>query len=163
MVNHYPQVFVVNYRLDDFIVVFRTHAGTKLDAANHANISFQVDHIDETTRTGWSVLIQGMAEDVTDRVADPITERSRDLGVQPWVPGDKPRLVRIIPAHITGRRAHPNRPRLLVRRPRLPLNETASCRSIGRPASLAEASGVSQPPQPAAPSPTWPTDGTHSS
>src|ERR1700729_274651 len=76
MVGNYPQIFVVNYRLDDFIVVFRTHAGTKLDAANHANISFQVDHIDETTRTGWSVLIQGMAEDVTDRVADPITQRS---------------------------------------------------------------------------------------
>jgi nitroimidazol reductase NimA-like FMN-containing flavoprotein (pyridoxamine 5'-phosphate oxidase superfamily) len=103
MVGNYPQVFVVNYRLDEFIVAFRTHSGTKLDAANHANISFQVDHIDETTRTGWSVLILGMAEDVTDRVADPITERTRDLRVDPWVPGEQPRLVRIVPAHITGR------------------------------------------------------------
>jgi uncharacterized protein len=103
MVDHYPQVFVVNYRLDDFIVVFRTNVGTKLDAANHANISFQVDQINEIARTGWSVLIEGMAEDVTDRVADPITERARDLGVEPWVPGDKPRIVRVVPAHITGR------------------------------------------------------------
>lgn len=102
-VGHYPEVFVVNYRLDDFIVVFRTHPGTKLDAANHANISFQVDHIDEVHRTGWSVLIQGMAEDVTDRIGDPITERTRDLGVDPWAPGEQPRLVRIIPARITGR------------------------------------------------------------
>jgi nitroimidazol reductase NimA-like FMN-containing flavoprotein (pyridoxamine 5'-phosphate oxidase superfamily) len=107
MVNHYPQVFVVNYRLDDFIVVFRTHAGTKLNAANHANVSFQVDQIDEISRSGWSVLIQGMAEDVTDRVADPVSERSRNLGVQPWVPGEKPRLVRIIPARITGRELVP--------------------------------------------------------
>ena len=107
MVGHYPQVFVVNYRLDDFVVVFRTHAGTKLDAANHSNIAFQVDHIDEATRTGWSVLIQGMAEDVTDRVADAATDRARDLGVVPWVPGDQPRLVRVIPACITGRELNP--------------------------------------------------------
>jgi uncharacterized protein len=107
MVGHYPQIFPVNYRLDDFVVVFRTHLGTKLNAANHANVGFQVDHIDPTNRSGWSVLIQGMAEDVTDRVADPITERSRDLGVTPWVPGDQPRLVRIIPAHITGRELTP--------------------------------------------------------
>ena len=107
IVGHYPQIFVVNYRLDDFVVVFRTHAGTKLDAANHANVGFQVDHIDEATRSGWSVLIQGMAEDVTDRIADSTTERSRDLGIVPWVPGDNPRLVRILPAHITGRELTP--------------------------------------------------------
>jgi nitroimidazol reductase NimA-like FMN-containing flavoprotein (pyridoxamine 5'-phosphate oxidase superfamily) len=107
VVGHYPQVFLVNYRLDDFIVVFRTHAGTKLGAANHANVGFQVDHIDEATRSGWSVLIQGMAEDVTDRVADLVTERSRDLGVEPWVPGENPRFVRIIPALITGRELIP--------------------------------------------------------
>jgi hypothetical protein len=103
VVGHYPQVFLVNYRLDDFVVVLRTHFGTKLNAANHANVGFQVDHIDAVNHRGWSVLIQGMAEDITDRVADPIAERSRDLGVTPWVPGDQPRLVRIIPAHITGR------------------------------------------------------------
>jgi nitroimidazol reductase NimA-like FMN-containing flavoprotein (pyridoxamine 5'-phosphate oxidase superfamily) len=103
VVDHYPQIFVVNYRLDDFIIVFRTNSGTKLDGANHRNVGFQVDDIDESRRSGWSVLIQGMAEDVTDRIADTTTERSRDLEVRPWAPGDKPRLVRIIPAHITGR------------------------------------------------------------
>ncbi len=59
-------MFTVNYRLDDFIIVFRTHLGTKLLAANHANIGFQVDHVDATNHSGWSVLIQGMAEDVTE-------------------------------------------------------------------------------------------------
>jgi len=103
VIDHYPQVFCVNYRLDDFVVVFRTHLGTKLLAAHHGNIGFQVDHIDVAAHRGWSVLIQGMAEDVTDRTSDPITERSRDLGIEPWAPGDQPRLVRIIPAKITGR------------------------------------------------------------
>lgn len=103
MVGHYPQVFPLNYELDDDIVVFRTHLGTKLLAARHANVSFQVDSIDEVTHSGWSVLIQGMAEDVTDREADITAERSRSLGVTPWAPGDKTRVVRVISAHVTGR------------------------------------------------------------
>lgn len=103
VVEHYPQVFPVNYRLDDFIVVFRTDLGTKLLAAHHANVGFEVDHFDGATRTGWSVLVQGMAEDVSGRVGDPITERSRHLAVDPWAPGDRSRLVRIIPANVSGR------------------------------------------------------------
>ena len=107
VVDHYPQVFPVNYRLDDYVVVFRTHLGTKLLAANHANVGFQVDHVDEITRSGWSVLIQGMAEDVSDRRNDPITERGRALGVDSWAPGEQSRIVRIIPAHMTGRQITP--------------------------------------------------------
>lgn len=103
VVGYYPQVFCVNYRLDGHVVVFRSHIGTKLLAAHHANVAFQVDHIDYDTQSGWSVVIQGMAEDVTDRQNDITAERGRRLGVEPWVPGDKPRIVRVIPAKITGR------------------------------------------------------------
>ena len=106
VVGHYPQVFPVNYRLDDDIVVFRTHLGTKLLAAHHANVSFQVDLIDESTHSGWSVLVLGMAEDVTDHTGDLAADRSRLLDVAPWAPGDKSRVVRIIPAHVTGRELH---------------------------------------------------------
>jgi nitroimidazol reductase NimA-like FMN-containing flavoprotein (pyridoxamine 5'-phosphate oxidase superfamily) len=104
MVEHYPQVFPVNYRLDGDIVVFRTHVGTKLLAAHHNNVAFEVDHLDPATRSGWSVLIQGMAEDIEGKRPGPVTERSHQLDIQPWAPGDKPRLVRIIPAKTTGRR-----------------------------------------------------------
>jgi uncharacterized protein len=103
MVNHYPQVFCVNYVLDDFIVVFRTHLGSTLLGAHHTNVGFEVDHLDHDEHRGWSVLIQGMAEDVTDRTEDAITDRSRGLDVAPWAPGDKPRILRVIPARITGR------------------------------------------------------------
>lgn len=107
ILDHYPQVFVVNYRLDDFVIVFRTNQGTKLHAANHANVSFEVDEIDEVHRSGWTVVVLGMAEDVTDHVGDVTAERSRNLGVEPWAPGEKSRLVRIIPARITGRQLSP--------------------------------------------------------
>ncbi|MDQ2726916.1 MAG: pyridoxamine 5'-phosphate oxidase family protein [Actinomycetota bacterium] len=104
VVDGYPQVFCVNYRLDDFVVVFRTHIGTKLCAANHANIGFEVDHLDAAARTGWSVLIEGMAEDITGQRPGVVTDRARQAGVESWVDGDKSRLVRVIPARITGRR-----------------------------------------------------------
>ncbi len=104
MVGHYPQVFPVNYRLDDSVVVFRSNVGTKLLAAHHNNVAFEVDHIDPVTRTGWSVLVQGMAEDIVDQRPDTVTERSEALGVQPWTGGYRPRLVRVIPVHVTGRR-----------------------------------------------------------
>jgi uncharacterized protein len=103
MVDHYPQVFCVNYVLDDFVVVFRTHLGSTLLGAHHANIGFEVDHLDHDARSGWSVLIQGMAEDVTDRTKDATTDRSSRLDVAPWAPGDKPRILRVIPARVTGR------------------------------------------------------------
>lgn len=103
VVDHYPQVFCVNYRLDDFVVVFRTQIGGRLLAANHRNVGFEVDHLDPVRRCGWSVLVRGMAEDVTDREGDLITERGRGLEIDPWVPGDHPRIMRIIPAKITGR------------------------------------------------------------
>jgi len=108
VVGHYPQVFCVNYRLDHTIVVFRTHLGTKLLAANHANVGFEVDHLDRDTRSGWSVLIQGMAEDVTDFGPSAQNERTRGLPIEPWAGGDKPRYVRLIPAQITGRRIQPH-------------------------------------------------------
>ncbi len=104
VVDLYPQVFPVNYRLDDFVVVFRTHIGTKLLAANHANVGFEVDHLEAVSRSGWSVLIQGMAEDITDHRPGPVTERTRNLAVESWAGGDKARLIRVIPARITGRR-----------------------------------------------------------
>jgi uncharacterized protein len=103
VVDHYPQVFCVNYRLDDFVVVFRTHIGSTLLDANHANVGFEVDYLDHDEHRGWSVLIQGMAEDVTDRAKDATADRSRQLDIAPWPPGDKPRVLRVIPARITGR------------------------------------------------------------
>ncbi|HET9692051.1 MAG TPA: pyridoxamine 5'-phosphate oxidase family protein, partial [Acidimicrobiales bacterium] len=106
-VGHYPQVFTVNYRLDGQVIVFRSNAGTKLQAADHANVAFHVDHVDPVTRTGWSVLVQGMAEDVTNHRADPNRDRAEALDIAPWVADGRSHLVRVIPAHITGRRIGP--------------------------------------------------------
>jgi nitroimidazol reductase NimA-like FMN-containing flavoprotein (pyridoxamine 5'-phosphate oxidase superfamily) len=41
--------------------------GTKLDsAANNAVVAFEVDEIDPVAHTGWSVMVTGMARELTD-------------------------------------------------------------------------------------------------
>jgi uncharacterized protein len=102
--EHYPLIFPVNYALDHNIIVLRMDPGTKLTAANHANVTFEVDEIDHRNRTGWSVLVRGLAEEVTSEHRDELIERTRASGVQPWAPGTHGHWMRLIPHGITGRR-----------------------------------------------------------
>jgi nitroimidazol reductase NimA-like FMN-containing flavoprotein (pyridoxamine 5'-phosphate oxidase superfamily) len=98
------EVLPVNYVLDGEAVVFRTAAGSKLDGATRAPVVFEVDRIDRANRSGWSVIVHGRAHEVTafDRVE--LRERVAALPVDPWAPGEKQHLVRIVPGSITGRR-----------------------------------------------------------
>ena len=105
--EHYPLIFPVNYALDHGVVVIRTHPGTKLTATSHANVTFEVDQIDQLTRTGWSVLVRGLAEEVTEEHRAELVESTRASGVQPWAPGDHGHWLRLIPHAVTGRRIVP--------------------------------------------------------
>ena len=105
--EHYPLIFPVNYALDGTTLVIRTHAGTIRRAAEHANVCFEVDEIDRRTRSGWSVLVRGQAEEVGDAHRADLVARTRAAGVQPWAPGEKGHWVRIITHGITGRRIVP--------------------------------------------------------
>ena len=97
-----PLILPVNYVLDDGAVVFRTDAGSKLDAAvRGAPVAFEVDGINEADRTGWSVLARGHAEQVTDPAH---LDRLRRLPLVPWAPGAKAHYVRVDASEVTGRR-----------------------------------------------------------
>src|SRR3990170_2937616 len=85
-----PLILPVNYRFDEGTVVFRTATGEKLDAWYPA------------TRTGWSVLVRGNAEEVYNEKEIAALE---GLGLVGWVPEVQPTVwVRIRPQDITGRR-----------------------------------------------------------
>ena len=105
--EHYPLIFPVNYALDGTTLVIRTHAGTILRAAEHANVTFQVDEIDRRSRSGWSVLVRGQAEEVGDEHRSEIVARTLASGVEPWAPGDKGHWIRVITHEISGRRIVP--------------------------------------------------------
>ena len=92
-----PLVVPVNYVIDKGAVVFRTGAGEKLDALHGRPVSFQIDEIDPSHHTGWSVLVKGLAYEATHWEIDHLT-------VEPWAPGRKGRWVRLVPSTITGRR-----------------------------------------------------------
>ena len=97
-----PMIFPVNYVVDEDLIVFRTDPGSKLDAATEREaVAFEVDAVDEATRTGWSVVVRGVLAEITDP-AD--LARLRALPLYPWAPGEKTRYVRVRPLKTTGRR-----------------------------------------------------------
>jgi uncharacterized protein len=105
--EHYPLIIVVNYGLDRDIVVIRTHPGTTLTNANHANVTFEVDDIDQRTQSGWSVLIRGLAEEISQTEGAELFQRTVINAAQPWAPGEYGHWLRLIPHHMTGRRIEP--------------------------------------------------------
>ena len=89
-----PLVVPVNFVLEGSVIVFRTAPGAKLDALRRNRASFQVDSIDPLHRTGWSVLLQGLAFEGSPPEVDP----------DPWESGAKHYWIRLVPSSITGRR-----------------------------------------------------------
>jgi nitroimidazol reductase NimA-like FMN-containing flavoprotein (pyridoxamine 5'-phosphate oxidase superfamily) len=104
IVRALPHVIPVNYVLDDDRIIFRTDHGVNLDAIEGGRVAFEVDDIDRSAGTGWSVVVQGRAEEMPT-FDGPARRRSlRDLGVEPWAPGNKLHWIAIHPLVITGRR-----------------------------------------------------------
>lgn len=93
-------IFPVNYTLDGRSILFRTNPGRKLRGASASEVAFEVDSLEPDTHAGWSVVVHGAPDDVTDQI-EPGTDT-----VEPWA-GPKDFLVRITPRSITGRRVLP--------------------------------------------------------
>ena len=104
-----PVVLPVNFRFDGRQVLIRTGVGTKLDAAtDHAVVSFEVDEIDPATEAGWSVVVTGVAREVTDpRTLAEVEERP----ITRWADGDgAERVIAISVDLVSGRRITASRP-----------------------------------------------------
>jgi len=98
-----PLIFPINYFFDEGVVVFRTAPGTKLDLVPGAYVSFEIDSWDPDQGLGWSVLVKGIARDITHPRGAP-TGRMRSWPVQPVAPGSREHWVGIWANEITGRR-----------------------------------------------------------
>jgi len=102
-----PAVLPVNYELRSGAIVFRAAEHGPLDEDLRTGITgadyrvaFEIDEIDLGAQGGWSVLVQGPAHHMT---ADELNAAG-GAGVEPWAPGEREMIVRIIPSRITGRR-----------------------------------------------------------
>jgi hypothetical protein len=90
----------VNYTVIDGDVVFRTATDNAIDQnSSDAPVSFEVDHIDEVSGEGWSVLLTGRLHRF-DETPDP----GGDNDPVPWAGGDRPVLLRLTPRERSGRR-----------------------------------------------------------
>ena len=98
-----PLIMPVNYVLDAETIVLRTDPGTKLATASFERVAFEVDRIDRDRQSGWSVLVQGVGQEITSAYSR-LFERVRALSITPWAPGDKEHWLRIMPVEISGRR-----------------------------------------------------------
>jgi uncharacterized protein len=103
VVDGQPLIFPVNYVFERNSIVVRTSFGTMLSGASLALVAFEVDSFDADRRSGWSVMVQGVGNDVTDAL-DRTSEHLQKVEVLPWAPGPRPRLLRIDARTITGRR-----------------------------------------------------------
>jgi nitroimidazol reductase NimA-like FMN-containing flavoprotein (pyridoxamine 5'-phosphate oxidase superfamily) len=97
-----PRILPVNYSVLDGSVLLRTGLyGSLADAATGNAVALEADELDDRLSSGWSVVVLGRAE----QIEDPATIASLFRRMrEPWAPGSRPVLVRIVPSQVTGRR-----------------------------------------------------------
>ena len=97
-----PTILPVGFHFDGSRILIRTGRGTKLGAATRdAVVAFEVDEVSPATHTGWSVVVTGVARELSDpddRAAAALASQSQ------WVRGDNSRIVAISTDIVTGRR-----------------------------------------------------------
>jgi hypothetical protein len=99
-----PDIFPINFLVDDGGLVFRSAAGTKLaGAVLNRFVAFEIDGYEPGGRSAWSVVVKGQARSI-ERMQEVFD--AEDLPLFPWLATDKPNFVRIEPSLVTGRRYH---------------------------------------------------------
>jgi uncharacterized protein len=103
---HWPQPVIrpVNYVFDEpsQSVLIRSGFGSKLYALiRSVRAAFEIDGTDPVGRVGWSVIIHGVTEEITNPAE---LRRIEGLGFEPWAPGHKGHWIRIRANTVSGRR-----------------------------------------------------------
>jgi nitroimidazol reductase NimA-like FMN-containing flavoprotein (pyridoxamine 5'-phosphate oxidase superfamily) len=93
----------VNYAVADGALWFQSTPGSRLGReCNGRQVLVEIDSVDEGTRSGWSVIVTGVAQNVD---ADDVPGYLGELQV--WPRGPRTTFVRVHPDEITGRRLMP--------------------------------------------------------
>jgi nitroimidazol reductase NimA-like FMN-containing flavoprotein (pyridoxamine 5'-phosphate oxidase superfamily) len=95
-----PAIRPVNHILDGDHVIIRTHRGAALlrPAQDGAVVAYEADALDPRTRSGWSVIVTGIATLVTD----PEEQCRYREALEPWIGGQMEHVVRISADLVTG-------------------------------------------------------------
>jgi nitroimidazol reductase NimA-like FMN-containing flavoprotein (pyridoxamine 5'-phosphate oxidase superfamily) len=91
----------VTFAVHDEAILIRTGPDSRLAMAAAGQVlAFEVDELNANTRTGWSVVVTGVAQIVTD----PDKRALLQDAVLPWVPGERDVLIELPFTMLTGRR-----------------------------------------------------------
>lgn len=96
-----PQILPVTYQYRNSSVIFRTSPfGPLAGLVRRTSVAFEIDNIDEENKSGWSVLVLGFAEALTD---DYFLTSAWETGPVPWADGVRNLFIEIKPRSISGR------------------------------------------------------------
>ncbi|MGH1551660.1 pyridoxamine 5'-phosphate oxidase family protein [Streptomyces sp. L7] len=97
-----PTIRPVNHLMDEGDIIVRTHGGSAPSGRALVSevVAYEADEIDPTVRTGWSVVITGIATRVAD--AGELARYQRLL--MPWINAEMGQVVRIRPEIVSGYR-----------------------------------------------------------
>jgi nitroimidazol reductase NimA-like FMN-containing flavoprotein (pyridoxamine 5'-phosphate oxidase superfamily) len=97
-----PKILGVNYMADDKTVVFCTIPGEEVsDLLKGAPVAFEVDAIRPLYNAGWSVTVEGTAEEVVDPGE---LEKLQRGPLKPWATTEAEHWIRITIEDISGSR-----------------------------------------------------------
>jgi uncharacterized protein len=99
-----PLAVPVNYAMAGHDIVFRVEGGAKRAAMEQTMLAFEVDHVDDDWRSGWSVLVRGVGSEIEmERVPALLREMDGQFPA-PWAVGIHNVWLQIVPQTVTGRR-----------------------------------------------------------
>ncbi|MFD3452741.1 helix-turn-helix domain-containing protein [Streptomyces sp. NPDC058691] len=96
----HPAVLPVIYAVVDGAIVYRTAPQSPPAAGHGTEVAFEVDQFDASLSAGWSVLLLGITEHVTD--SDEVRALAEDAHPDPWADGTDDLWIRIVPSNVTG-------------------------------------------------------------
>jgi nitroimidazol reductase NimA-like FMN-containing flavoprotein (pyridoxamine 5'-phosphate oxidase superfamily) len=99
-----PIAVPVNYAMAGRDIVVRVEGGTKQAAMRQPVITFEVDHIDEEARSGWSVVVRGAGRQVETAAVAGLLRAMGGRFPTPWAFGIHNVWLQVTPASVTGRR-----------------------------------------------------------
>ena len=127
-----PAIRPVNHIVEDDMLVIGLTAGSSIAASARGGIvvAYEADSLDVTERSGWSVVVVGVARLETDATT---VLRYRDQ-LQPWLSGAMADILTISSELVTGYRLVPQPPSAagITARPRVRASATTTAiRTIG--------------------------------
>lgn len=97
-----PHIIPLNYSVVDESIVFRTSPFSVLATyGRNAKLAFEVDHVRDEAQLGWSVVVRGRADVITD--PEELAHIRRICPPVPWADGARNLHFRLSLQEVTGR------------------------------------------------------------